>query len=49
MAGERQKLIENRAAKEVKEMYNEVLAFSERWAREFREFWNLADDFVFKP
>lgn len=49
MAKERERLLENQFAKEVKETYNEVFAFSERWAREFREFWNLAGDFVFKP
>jgi hypothetical protein len=28
-------------------MYNDVFGFSERWSREFREFWKLPDDFVF--
>jgi len=29
----------------VKRMYAESLRLSDRWAREFREFWDLPDDF----
>jgi len=29
----------------VKRMYAESIRLSDRWAREFREFWDLPDDF----
>jgi hypothetical protein len=28
-------------------MYAESMLLSERWAREFREFWDLPEDFTF--
>jgi len=31
----------------VKDMYRESMALSERWAGEFRAFWDLPDDFTF--
>jgi len=47
MATQQQRLLQSDLGREVKEMYNDVFGFSERWSREFREFWKLPDDFVF--
>jgi acetone carboxylase, alpha subunit len=48
IAGQRSRLLNQDLGREVKEMYNDVFGFSERWSREFREFWKLPDDFTFK-
>jgi len=42
---ERKKLIENQLSKPVKIMYKESLELSDKWAKEFREFWNLPENF----
>ena len=47
MAEERERLKRSDLRREVKEMYNDVLGFSEKWGREFREFWDLPADFTF--
>ena len=47
MAKERERLLRHELGREVKEMYNDVFGFSDRWGREYREFWNLPADFVF--
>ena len=47
MATQQQRLLQGALGREVKEMYNDVFGFSERWSREFRDFWKLPDDFVF--
>jgi acetone carboxylase, alpha subunit len=47
MAMERERLLRHELGREVKEMYNDVFGFSDRWGREYREFWNLPADFVF--
>ncbi len=47
MATQQQRLLQSDLGREVKEMYNDVFGFSERWSREFRDFWKLPDDFVF--
>ncbi|MGD0076390.1 MAG: hypothetical protein ABSD31_18965, partial [Candidatus Binataceae bacterium] len=49
IAGQRNRLLNQDFGREVKAMYNDVFGISERWGREFREFWNLPDDFTFKP
>jgi len=46
---EREKISKGNIPKISKEMYNDVLAKSEKFAKEFREFWNLPDDFVKIP
>jgi acetone carboxylase alpha subunit len=48
VAAQQQRLLRSDLGREVKEMYNDVFGFSERWSREFREFWKLPDDFVFE-
>jgi len=42
---ERKKLTENQLSKPVKIMYKESLELSDKWAKEFREFWNLPENF----
>lgn len=48
MAGQRDRLLSQNLVREVKEMYNDVFGISQRWGREFREFWKLPEDFTFK-
>ncbi len=48
IAGQRDRLLRQDLGREVKDMYNDVFGFSERWSREYREFWNLPADFTFK-
>ena len=48
MAMERERLLRHELGREVKEMYNDVFGFSERWGGEYREFWELPVDFVFE-
>src|SRR5438874_1625792 len=45
MQAERQRVLDGDMIDPVKRMYAESLRLSERWAREFREFWDLPDDF----
>jgi acetone carboxylase alpha subunit len=47
MKRERQRILENELGREVKEMYNDVLGFSARWGHDYREFWDLPEDFTF--
>jgi len=42
---ERKKIIENQLSKPVKRMFKESLELSNKWAKIFKEFWNLADNF----
>jgi N-methylhydantoinase B/acetone carboxylase alpha subunit len=42
---ERKKITENKLSKTVKTMYKESLKLSEKWAKEFREFWKFDDEF----
>lgn len=45
---QRKRVVEQELCREVKEMYNDILGFSEPWARQFREFWGLSPDFRFQ-
>ena len=45
MATERQRLLDGDLIDPVKRMYAESLRLSDRWGREFREFWDLPEDF----
>ena len=45
MVSERERIQSGAFIKSVKEMYRSSMATSESWAREFRDFWNLPDDF----
>jgi len=45
MASERQRLLDGDLIDPVKRMYAESLRLSDRWATEFRAFWDLPDDF----
>jgi hypothetical protein len=47
MEGERRRLLEGDLIEPIKRMYAESLRLSERWAAEFRGFWDLPDDFDF--
>jgi acetone carboxylase, alpha subunit len=47
MANERQRLLDHDLIEPVQRMYAESMRLSERWAREFREFWDLPDNFDF--
>jgi hypothetical protein len=42
---ERKKITEGRLREHVKRMYKESLELSDRWAKEFREFWEFDNDF----
>ncbi|MFB0563369.1 MAG: hydantoinase B/oxoprolinase family protein [Candidatus Lokiarchaeia archaeon] len=42
---ERKKITEGKLSQPVRTMYAESLELSEKWAKEFREFWKLPDDF----
>ncbi len=42
---EREKITENQLSQQVKRMYKESLELSNKWAKNFREFWKLKDDF----
>ncbi|MDD5700844.1 MAG: hydantoinase B/oxoprolinase family protein [Dehalococcoidales bacterium] len=44
----RQDLIDNRMPLLVRQMYNDSLSKGQRWSQEFRDFWQLEKDFVFK-
>jgi hypothetical protein len=47
MKQERQRLLDHDLIEPVQRMYAESLRLSERWASEFREFWDLPDGFDF--
>jgi len=42
---ERKKITEDRLSEHVKRMYSESLKLSDRWAKEFKEFWKFDDNF----
>ena len=44
---ERQRVKEGRFMRPIRECYNACMALSPDWARRYREFWNLPDDFTF--
>ena len=44
----RQNIIEGKLPPMIKEMYNDSLAKGTRWPGEFRAFWQLPEDFIFK-
>jgi hypothetical protein len=45
MPAERQRVLDGDLIEPVKRMYAESLRLSERWAAEFRAFWDLPEDF----
>jgi N-methylhydantoinase B len=47
MAGERRRILDREMIEPLQRMYAESMRLSERWAQEFREFWELPDDFDF--
>jgi N-methylhydantoinase B len=47
MKAERGRILARDMIAPVQRMYAESMRLSERWAREFREFWDLPDDFEF--
>ena len=47
VAGERERILEQRLAVPIKEMYAESMRLSPRWAAEYRGFWDLPEDFDF--
>jgi N-methylhydantoinase B len=47
MAGERRRLLEKDFIEPVQRMYAECMRLSDRWAAEFRDFWDLPSDFDF--
>src|SRR5439155_14972602 len=47
MAGERQRILDRSMIEPVQVMYAESMRLSEWWAKEYREFWGLPDDFEF--
>ena len=44
---ERQRVLNHDMIEPVQRMYAESMRLSERWASEFREFWDLPEDFDF--
>ncbi len=42
---ERSKITDNRLSEHVNAMYSESLELSDKWAKEFREFWKFPEDF----
>jgi hypothetical protein len=47
MARERQRILDRDMIEPVQRMYAESMRLSERWAAEFRGFWDLSEDFEF--
>ena len=45
METERKRIQNGEFIKPVRDMYRSSMAISETWAKEFRDFWNLSDDF----
>ncbi|TXT58802.1 MAG: Acetone carboxylase alpha subunit [Promethearchaeota archaeon] len=43
---ERKKITDDKLSEHVKRMYKESLELSDRWAKEFKEFWKFEDDFT---
>ena len=43
----RPRILAKEVCKEIKEMYNDSFVLSERWGKEFKEFWGLPEDFMF--
>jgi N-methylhydantoinase B len=48
MKGERERVLAGEFIEPIKRMYAESMRLSERWAREFREFWDLPEDFDYE-
>jgi hypothetical protein len=44
---EQQRIVEGNLIEPVKRMYNESIQLSQRWGKEFLNFWNLPEDFRF--
>ncbi len=44
---ERERITEGRFAEHVLEMYSQAMTLNPAWAKSYREFWNLPDDFTF--
>ena len=44
---EKQRIVEGNLIEPVKRMYNESIQLSQRWGKEFLDFWNLPEDFRF--
>jgi acetone carboxylase, alpha subunit len=47
MKGERERILACDMIETVQRMYAESMRLSPRWAQEFREFWDLPEDFEF--
>ena len=47
MKGERERILARDMIETVQRMYAESMRLSPRWAAEFREFWELPEDFEF--
>jgi acetone carboxylase alpha subunit len=47
MKSERQRILDRDMIVPAQRMYAESMRLSDKWAREFREFWDLPEDFVF--
>jgi hypothetical protein len=47
MESERRRLLDRDLIEPIQRMYAESMRLSERWAREFRSFWDLPEDFDF--
>jgi hypothetical protein len=47
MEKERERILERDMIEPVQVMYAESMRLSDWWAKEFREFWDLPEDFVF--
>ena len=46
---QKQRIEEGNLIEPVKRMYNESIQLSQRWGKEFLNFWDLPEDFRFKP
>lgn len=42
---EKEKIVEDKLSKQVKRMFKESIELSEKWGKEFLEFWDLPEDF----
>ena len=47
MASERKRILDRDMIEPAQRMYAESMRLSPRWAAEFREFWDLPEDFEF--
>ncbi|MGQ9722699.1 MAG: hypothetical protein ACUVXA_15420 [Candidatus Jordarchaeum sp.] len=43
----RPRILAKEVCQEIREMYNDSFQLSERWGKEFKEFWGLPEDFLF--